>query len=642
MKKLSLVLLFIVLSASAQVEIVREGGVGFHCVDASNQIVSSHAQQYKAIQSCQNALLNDADGEYSVISTGRLRLSFSAALAQAYPGVNNSLPAGQEVPPNDPPVWNNTPDPRFIESIAGSESYSQWVSDPEGDALTFVNETGCTLPTGVTIDNTNKEIDASTSTVAGTTTSCVHSADDGTNSKVNSPAFSIVITSGDPDFPRLGIYQIGNWGTGLVNLPGGLAGRAERIAKHDIAIIDVWKQWEYNNEVTKDASDIAIYIKSFNANIVLYRYADVIEMNVGSSQLDQWVKARNKLDTESNGPGDWWLRDAAGNKTSSFSGLDRTNHSDLVDVDSHGWTYAEWYANLFYWDRGDNPGEDYDALGFGHKKVYGWSGIYFDVTDWDGRVNADWDEDNDDEPKHEAEAVLAMTTGHVDAVNAWDGLESTFLWAGNYSINSRTGEIASVPARMFDLVNGPLLERSLREETCCGTNNFLARYKNLMSFSTGLATRHEFVDTNDAQLPGTHSLSDWMRYGLGLVSLDNGYFGMRSEPGNDALIINEYDIDLGQALAEPDYSGTDPSGYTRWDLNSFMREYENGMHIVNPKDNGTRVYTLPSPGGGCQWDNYGASDFSDPVDDPDVNDGDLNITTQSLPERHAIFIKRSC
>ncbi len=120
-------------------------------------------------------------------------LLLCVGLAQAQLIGNNSFPDGT-APPNDAPVWNNTPDPTCVAGVASSEAYAQWVGDPDDDPLTFVNETGCTLPTGVTINNTTKALDCADTTSAGTTTSCVHSADDGTAAKVDSAAFSIVIS----------------------------------------------------------------------------------------------------------------------------------------------------------------------------------------------------------------------------------------------------------------------------------------------------------------------------------------------------------------------------------------------------------------------------------------------------------------
>ena len=444
-------------------------------------------------------------------------------------------------------------------------------------------------------------------------------------------------------FPHLGTYQIGNWANaGLASLPGGLTGRAQRIAKHDIAIIGIWKQWT-NSDAAMDASELALFVKSFNSAIKLYSYVINVEVN-DSSNLDQWVKTRNKADSESNGPGDWWLRDAAGNKTSTFAGADRLNHSDLVDLDSHSWTFAEWNARLFYFDKGDNPGEDYDALGFGWKIEYGWDGIYFDVMDWDARVTADWNEDGVDDPKEDFLASEAMSTGHIDGIDAWKSIDSAFIFAGNYAINTQDGEIGSVQTRLFDAVNGPLYEhamgRSFSQETFGGTEAFLKDLKNLMTFSTGLDPRHEFVDCNIQIIPATHSESDWTRYGLCMVLQDDAFFGMRKGPSqsDDCVVINEYDINMGQALDAPNYAAT-ASGYLTFQNGCYLRRFDNHLALLNPKDNGDQTITLPVEPG-IQYDRLGAADFNDPVEDADVNDGATNITTQFIKEREGIIIKR--
>lgn len=118
--------------------------------------------------------------------------------------IDSKFPNGDKAAgdPNDAPQWNATPAPVFIENVANSYSLAnaadttdltEDASDGDGDGLTFANETGCTLPTGITIDNTNDEIDYDGLGSDGTTSSCVFSADDGTASPVNSSAFSITI-----------------------------------------------------------------------------------------------------------------------------------------------------------------------------------------------------------------------------------------------------------------------------------------------------------------------------------------------------------------------------------------------------------------------------------------------------------------
>ena len=196
MRKLILAIgLLFVSSVSAQLDIVRSGNTGFRCVevvDSRDVVVSGHAQEYKAIARCQREQLKNPDKTFNVIAKSRLRFEFTGALADVFPADGGSAPGSP--PANSAPEWNSTPAPTAQAGVASSYSLLQHASDADGDALTFVNETGCTLPTGVTIDNTNKEIDFSAGTSAGTTAGCVFSADDGTASPVNSSSFSIVIS----------------------------------------------------------------------------------------------------------------------------------------------------------------------------------------------------------------------------------------------------------------------------------------------------------------------------------------------------------------------------------------------------------------------------------------------------------------
>jgi hypothetical protein len=112
-----------------------------------------------------------------------------------WPGRNDAIPGDSEPVPDNPPVWNGTPSPNFQDNVVGSYSINTPgpVVDPEGGALSFT-VTGCTLPTGVTLDDTNDELDYNGAGTAGTTTSCVLNANDGVNSPVASPSFSIVIS----------------------------------------------------------------------------------------------------------------------------------------------------------------------------------------------------------------------------------------------------------------------------------------------------------------------------------------------------------------------------------------------------------------------------------------------------------------
>ncbi len=117
----------------------------------------------------------------------------STLFAQSYPGANDSFPEGLPEPPNNSPVWNNTPAPVFTEGVTASYDLTDDCSDAESDPLTFVNEAGCSLPSGQSINGINLDEDGTSP--EATTTSCVFSCDDGVNSPVDSNAFSIVVSA---------------------------------------------------------------------------------------------------------------------------------------------------------------------------------------------------------------------------------------------------------------------------------------------------------------------------------------------------------------------------------------------------------------------------------------------------------------
>ncbi len=208
---LAFLALFFVSSLSADINIdsIRQTSYDYACVDGDGNILSSHQRQDKANAACVTRKINDPDGAYQV-QGGRWRIQITGANAQSYPGANNSLPEGAGEPPNDPPVWNNTPAPTFVEGVVASYDLAADCVDPEADTLTFVNETGCTLPTGQSIDDSNDELDEDGTSPVATTTSCVFSCKDPTNTKVNSSAFSIVVTA----IPGSGtIYERDMFGT---------------------------------------------------------------------------------------------------------------------------------------------------------------------------------------------------------------------------------------------------------------------------------------------------------------------------------------------------------------------------------------------------------------------------------------------
>ena len=76
-----------------------------------------------------------------------------------------------------------------------------------------------------------------------------------------------------------------------------------------------------------------------------------------------------------------------------------------------------------------------------------------------------------------------------------------------------------------------------------------------------------------------------MRYGLASALMDDGYFSY-SDGYDKVLWFDEFDVDLGFAI--------DPPQTSSWKQGVYMRRFERGMAIVNPKDNGAQTVSIPS------------------------------------------------
>ena len=657
LKKLALVALALVAPPllAQVIDTTRVTQHDFSCVrlnaDGTETIVSGHQRQDKAIASCINAEIADPSGEYHV-SGGRWRIALDAdALAQVYPGIGDTSPTAPE--PNNPPVWNNTPSVSEPEGQSATYNLLNDVSDEDGDPLTCSLDAGsAALPTGVTL-NSNCSLSFTPSTTAGTTTGVIVEASDGTDA-TDSPSFSVDITAvsaATETYPKLGLYAIGNWGVGMADetyWPNGLTSRAQDIAQVDVAIIGWWRIWSYDNEVTKDTSNLATFIKSFNPDVVLYAYTILWELN--ASGCCHWEFMRNKIESESglggNPVNDWYLRNPAGDNLTTFSNTWRVNHTEAVTPDANGLYWYEWYARFQHANSGDAG--DWAYYGHGIRSEHDYDGVYNDVMRWEGKVSgADWDGDGQVDGKEDPDIVELNTIAHVGYIDEWLSLEPGFLTGGNYGVNCQDtpGEYPNVPERMKGVVNLTLFEwwmgRSFSIEEWGGWNLAMRSMKRCIEMSKG--------DPNHAMMHGVvddHTEADGIdryqmgRYFLASVLQDNAYAAIQLNQNERTFFMDEYQFDLGQPLEAADRTTSHSSGYEPEQNGVHWREFDNGIAIVNPKGNGTQTITLPSAGAGCQWNRLDAADYDNQR--PGVNDGATNVTSQQLAERDGIILQRDC
>ena len=330
------------------------------------------------------------------------------------------------------------------------------------------------------------------------------------------------------------------------------------------------------------------------------------------------------------------------------------NHSNHVPLDAQGVSPAKWTARSYHAASGDSG--DWATGGFGYKNAHDWDGVYQDIMRIDPRTDGDWDRDGNIDLKTSALAHESNAIGNLAYHAEWDILEPTYLHAGNYTRNAGRLSADLDPyndaiARGYkDLVNAPLLEGMIGEtfsiESFAGWDIHMRYYKRGMTLAENMNPQHIFYDAHSADIPGTHSLTDWGRYGLCNCLMDNGYFGLKvTSAFEDAFILNEFDIDMGSAVDAPKYDGADPttsvtgSGYLSEVQGIYWREFDNHLALVNPKDNGDQTFTLPVISG-FELDHLGAADFNDAVQDSDVNDGATNVTTLTLKDRHGQILKK--
>ena len=151
-------------------------------------------------------------------------------------------------------------------------------------------------------------------------------------------------------------------------------------------------------------------------------------------------------------------------------------------------------------------------------------------------------------------------------------------------------------------------------ETWGGWRKMMQQYQTtILNAQYNVAIMHVKGDINDYAV---------MRYGLASCLMDNGYYFYSMFNSNHTTVFwfDEYDVELGRAI--------DPPQYDEWKSGIYMRRFENGMVLVNPKGNGTRTVQI-GPG----YKRFIGSQ------DPVTNNGKI-AESVTLQERDGIVLVR--
>ena len=167
-----------------------------------------------------------------------------------------------------------------------------------------------------------------------------------------------------PSYPRLASVQHVGWGVGQYDKL-----RIDRIAKMHVASIGLFRNHDADGHT---AYDIVTDIKRQNPNIILLQYTLVSSMPDAQTDLVSILEAQKGP----NGQGDWFARDASGNKASEWPGQSVMNITRFVTPDANGDRVPQWYSKVL------------------NKQLFElapFDGIFIDVFRPKPQVVVDWD-----------------------------------------------------------------------------------------------------------------------------------------------------------------------------------------------------------------------------------------------------------
>lgn len=407
-------------------------------------------------------------------------------------------------------------------------------------------------------------------------------------------------------FPRLGGMLIGN--------PHNYheAAYQSQIARLDLAILGMYNGWKGGGQSPAQAVSA---IKAKNPNIKLGNYTIMTEVNNNAADTAT-THLRNKLTGERGpgGTGDWWAYDAAGRHTDwsggSYSAWD-TNPTLKTTPDSNGDRWPQWLAKT-----------DYQRLLQGS----GFDVWYSDNSFWKPRTDADWDRNG----TNDSQNSIAVRNMWRDGQRAYYDTAKATAPNMQLMVNADSdldGTVFPTDADDFvqykNVMPGAFLEHAMGKdwsaETWGGWPLTMGWYQR---------TQANLLDPKmlmfDAFLPSTTDYQ-YLRYAFAsCLVMGDGYFSASTDY-NKIPWFDEFD-QAGTASTKWLGKAVDSPRSNAWQKGVYMRRFENGIALVNPKGNGTQTVTI-----GAGYHRFQGRQA------PQVNNGQP-ATTITLGDRDGILL----
>jgi MBG domain/Hypothetical glycosyl hydrolase family 15/Immunoglobulin domain/HYR domain len=395
-------------------------------------------------------------------------------------------------------------------------------------------------------------------------------------------------------FPKLAAYMIGS--------PQGYDNAAyqAQVARYDLLITSFYKGWVKNGKSPRQA---VREIKALNPNILIANYT-LLESQSSDSNNTAARDIYDKLFAEKgpNGVGDWWARTPGGALVSIFSGKNSANITEYVTPDNNGDRFPQWYAKREQAVMFD-PIPEFDA----------W--FADDVFYKPRTVKPDWNGDGvGDDPENPANWPY-FRQGIADNLAAVKALMPQLKTIGNVDGHASLDQGFLRDPEYQGMLDGALLEhaigRPFSPEVYAGWGGMMTSYRSLMAHTNA---PHMVIFQYHSATP-TYAE---MRYAMASALMDDGYFAANDNGYTNVQWFDEFDVDLGHAVDGPQLAPAQNGVY--------VRRFEKGMAIVNPKDNGPQTIMI-EPG----YQRFLGTQ------DPVANNG-LAVSTITLGDRQGIIL----
>lgn len=469
--------------------------------------------------------------------------------------------------------------------------------------------------------------DGSTTVQSSESSSATNAATvaDDTTTSASTTGASTAVTSADGDTSgtddTVGPDVGGGATLGFPRLAGLLIGNPKNyhdpayqaeIARLDLAVLGMYYGWSPDGITPAEA---VAAIKAQNPDILLANYTIMTEVSHDFGNPTSQT-LRDKLESElgPDGIGDWWAYDAAG------------QHTDWTGQD----LYGAWDTNLTLLTTPDENGEHWPQwlAGADHERLVDGVGLdmwYCDNNFWRPRSTADWDRDGTNDDRDDPVVRDWYRDGQRAYYDRAKELAPDMLVMVNAD-NDLSGEVHPPDVDPFDqyrdVVHAALIEHAMGAswsvETYAGWEPAYAWYREL-----GENLLPPAIVVFDIEIADGARYQD-MRYGLATTLMADGWFSASTDY-HAIHWFDEFDLAgtgttkwLGAAVDDPPQRPL-PNGV-------WMRRFEHGLALVNPKGNGEQTVEL-GPG----WHRISGAQA------PDVNDGSP-ATRVTLADRDGLLL----